>query len=70
MMLVPSAIAVFPIVSASREEFVGAACFVAVAPFVYWAARGYNRWRGIDTVAPSPVEVMEALERGKAKPSD
>ncbi len=50
MTLVPSAIAVVPIVSASREEFVGAVCFIAVAP--------------------SPVEVMGALERGKAKPSD
>ena len=70
MTLVPSAIAVFPIASASREEFVGAVCFIAVTPFTYWAARGYNRWRGNDTVAPSPVEVMEMLERGKAKPSD
>jgi hypothetical protein len=29
-----------------------------------------RRWRGIDTVASSPVEAMEALESGKAKPSD
>jgi hypothetical protein len=29
-----------------------------------------RRWRGNDTVAPSPVEVMEMLERGKTKPSD
>jgi hypothetical protein len=29
-----------------------------------------RRWRGIDSVASSPVEAMEALESGKAKPSD
>jgi len=50
MTLVSSAIAVFPIVSASREELVGAVGFIAVAP--------------------SPIEAMEELERGKAKPSD
>jgi hypothetical protein len=46
MTLVPSTIAVFPIASASREEFVGAVCFIAVTPFVYWAARGYGGGAG------------------------
>jgi amino acid transporter len=68
MALAPSALAVFLIASASREELLGAIGFIAVAPFVFWAARWYNLRCGIDTVAPSPVEVMEALERGKARP--
>jgi amino acid transporter len=66
--LVPSAIAVFLIASGTREELIGAVGFIAVAPFVYWAARWYNVRHGIDTVASSPVEVLEALERGKARP--
>jgi amino acid transporter len=68
--LVPSAIGVFLIAIATQEELVAAVGFIAVAPFVYWAARAYNRWRGIEAVASSPVEVMEALERGKAKRDD
>jgi len=68
--LVPTAIAGFLIASATQEELVAAVGFVAVAPFVYWAARAYNRWRGIEAVASSPVEVLEALERGKARPDD
>jgi prepilin signal peptidase PulO-like enzyme (type II secretory pathway) len=68
MTLLPSALALFLIASASKEELIGAIAFIAVAPLLYWAARWYNRRIGIDTVAPSPVEVMEALERGKARP--
>jgi amino acid transporter len=68
--LVPSAIGVFLIAIATREELIAAVGFVAVAPFVYWAARWYNRRRGIEIVTTSPVEVMEALERGKAEPDD
>ena len=68
--LVPTAIAGFLIASATREELVAAVGFVAVAPFVYWAARAYNQWRGIEAVTSSPVEVLEALERGKARPDD
>ena len=70
--LVPSALAVFLIVSATQEELVGAIGFIAVAPFVFWAARWYNLRHGIEVVAESPVEVMEALARGKARlePSD
>jgi hypothetical protein len=37
------------------------------SPILRWS---YPNLRGIDSVAPSPVEVMETLVRGKAKPSD
>jgi amino acid transporter len=66
--LVPSVLALYLIASSSREELVGAIGFIVVAPLIYWAARWYNLRHGITTVAPSPVEVMEALERGKARP--
>jgi hypothetical protein len=68
--------------SSAVAPFVYWAPFVYGVPFVYWVpfvlwgavrllgGARVRRWRGIDTVAPSPVEVMEALERGKAKPSD
>jgi amino acid transporter len=66
--LLPSALALYLIASASRDELLGAIGFIVVAPLFYWAARWYNLRHGITTVAPSPVEVMEALERGKARP--
>ena len=66
--LVPSALAVYLIVAAEYESLIGALGFVAAAPLIYAAARWYNLRHGIDTTAPNPIEVLEALERGKARP--
>jgi len=64
--LVPTTLCFYVIYNGSAQELIGMGAFFAAAPVLYFAARWYNLRRGIDTEAPNPIEVLQALERGRA----
>jgi amino acid transporter len=59
--LVPSLIAIYLVVAASPTERIGAALFIGSAPLVYFAARRYNLYLGIDSNAPNPSVAVDRL---------
>lgn len=59
--LIPSLIAIYLVVAASPTERIGAGLFIGSAPLVYFAARRYNLYLGIDSNAPNPSVAVDRL---------
>jgi len=59
--LVPTLIVVYLVVAASASERLGALLFIGSAPLVYFAARRYNRYLGIEVSEPDASIALDQL---------
>jgi amino acid transporter len=66
--LVPSALAIYVVVTSDSESITAMVCFFAAAPVIYWLARAYNRRHGLEMGGSEAAELSALLERGRARP--
>ena len=64
----PCLTVVYLVVTAKLSSLIATGFFFSAAPLIYWAARAYNRRHGIDADASESVELIQALEWGRARP--